>query len=94
MTLIIFKINLDIWQSMKLKIKQSLEQVASGFLLRNWMEVWLLFLDYLLKSKGSPLKNMNELFARDEYQGEAETLPHIHAIISLDWENINNKHKL
>ena len=75
------------------KLKESLEQAAAGLLLLNWMEVWLLFTDYLLKSKSSPLVNVNELFSCDEYQGEAGNLPHIHAIISLNWEAINDEHK-
>ena len=75
------------------ELKKSLEQASSEIFLRKWMEVRLLFLDYLLKSRTSPLVNVSELFARDEYQGEAGNLPHIHAIVSLNWEEINDDKK-
>ena len=63
-------------------------QIASATLtLRNWMEVRLLFVDYLVGSDESPYAPVDAVFVRDEFQDLMGNLPHIHMLLSLDLKN-------
>jgi len=75
------------------EINTAIEQSAASLLLRNWMETKILFIKYLLHSKSSCLKSVSNIFARDEYQKDAGNLPHIHAMISIDWKELNQEQK-
>ena len=83
----------SLFEHEKIEIKNALEQSSSGLFLRNWMEVRELFLDYLLQSKSSPLHNVSDLFARDEYQSDSGNLPHIHSMCKIDWDKLTNAQK-
>ena len=52
----------------KEEIRRSLLQSSVGLMMRVWEEVFLLFIDYLKKSKSSPFKRFRSIFARKEYQ--------------------------
>ena len=49
------------------------------------------FLDYI---KTSPFKNVCTLFARHEFQGQSGNLPHIHAMIKANWDELSHEEKL
>ena len=59
-------------------------------LLRNWMEVRKLFLEYLYDSPTCPYAPVNAMFARDEYQSDVGNLPHIHMMLSMDFEHLSD----
>ena len=67
----------------KFELQVPLDQSAVGLLLRNWMEVRKLFLEYLCESRSSPFSPVDSMFARDEYQGDTGNLPHIHLMMAL-----------
>ena len=71
------------------EICRAVEQSSGGLILRNWMETRTLFLQYILISKSSCFKSVADIFARDEYQKDVGNLPHIHAMIRLNWDEIN-----
>ena len=51
-------------------------------------------MDYLKTSPSSPLKHVSSLFARHEFQGHAGNLPHIHAMLKVNWTKLTNDEKL
>ena len=53
------------------------------------MEVRKLFLEYLYDSSTWPYAPVNALFARDEYQSYVGNLPHIHMMLSIDIDLLN-----
>lgn len=70
----------------KEEIKLAMMQSGQTLILRNWHETRSLFLNYLLKSPHSPFKQVDAIFARDEYQAEVGNLPHIHLMLSISWD--------
>lgn len=67
------------------EIKFAIHEAAKGLLVRNWMEVRKLLIEYLMKSDELPLgSRVLKIFARDEYQGEAGNLSHVHMLVSLE----------
>lgn len=77
----------------KNEIRQAVQQAAGPLILRNWLEVRKYFIEYLLKSPSSPYIDVGALFARDEYQAEVGNLPHIHLMLSINWEKLNQSQK-
>ena len=71
------------------EIKNSLDQASAGLLLRAWNESCRVFLDYLKNSPSSPFKSVSSLFARHEFQSQAGNLPHIHAMVKVNWEELS-----
>ena len=67
----------------KEEVRKGMKQSASGLLLRNWMEVRKVFINYLFKSETSPYTPSDAIFARDEYQGDVGNLPHMHMLIAM-----------
>ena len=61
-------------------------EASAGLLLRCWEEVFLLFINYLRKSKSSPFKKLSAIFARKEYQTSKGNLSHSHMMIALDYK--------
>ena len=59
-------------------------------LLRIWEEVTKLFLDFIMKSPHSPYKNVLSLFARKEYQELTGNLSHIHLMLEVNWNKLND----
>ena len=60
-----------------------------SLLLRNWIEVRKLFLEYLYDSPTCPYAPVNAMFARDEYQSDVGNLPHIHMMLSIEIDSLN-----
>ena len=76
------------------EICRAVEQSSGGLILRNWMETRALFLQYILKSKSSCVKSIADMFARDEYRQDKGNLSHIHAMIRLNWDEINTDDRM
>ena len=51
------------------------------------------FIDYLRKSKTSPFKNLNDIFARGEYQKERGNISHSHMLVELYFEQMKEDEK-
>ena len=66
------------------EIYYGLQQAASGLLLRNWMEVRILFIRYLCESSSSPFAPVECIFSRDEYHSDVGNLPHMHMMLCID----------
>ena len=67
----------------KNEVRMSLQEAARNLIVRNWMEVRLLLISYLMKSPEKPLGDVLKLFARDEYQNDVGNLSHLHMLIAL-----------
>ena len=67
----------------KLEVRRAVEESAAVYLLRNWMETKLIFLEYLVGSESSPYFPVEVIFSRDEYQSDVGNLPHIHLILKV-----------
>ena len=65
------------------EIRRSLRQAASVTLLRNWVEVSILYMNYLATSDEQPLGDVEHIWWRFEFQDSVGNLPHIHALIWL-----------
>ena len=74
-------------------IKHSIQQAAAPILLRNWMETRILLINYIYSSPKSPYAPVEAIFARDEYQKDKGNLPHIHLILSVQMEKLNDQQK-
>ena len=77
----------------KKEIDDALLQASAGLLLRVWEEVSQLFIDYLLKSKSSPYKEIDAIFARKEYQKEKGNLSHTHLMAQVRWSKLTDEEK-
>ena len=64
-------------------IKKCLCEAGKTLLLRNWLEVRQILLNYIVKSPEKPLGTIEKFFARDEYQEKNGNLPHMHALFAL-----------
>ena len=62
-------------------------------MLRAWNESCQIFLDIIKSSPSSPFKNVSSLFARHEFQSQADNLPHIHTMIKIYWNSLTNQEK-
>ena len=65
------------------EIRQALQQEAAVTLLRVWMEVSILYMNYITNSKEQPLGEVDNIWWRFEFQDSIGNLPHIHALIWL-----------
>ena len=72
-------------------IKKSFEMAYGSILGRCWMEVRKLWLDYISYSTSSILRKTTHVFFRDEYQEESGNLAHIHGLIALSRDDMNNE---
>ena len=77
----------------KKEIKNAVVQASATLLLHIWEEVFLLFINYLRISKSSPFKNVNDIFARKEYQKLRGNLSHCHLMIQLKMEMMTTEEK-
>ena len=68
-------------------------QESSNLILRNWMEVRQLLLQYIYKSIYSPFCPCKTIFARDEYQDFVGNLPHIYALIRMNRDQMTQAQK-
>ena len=73
------------------EIKKCIKQASSTLLLRNWQEVSKLFVDYLHKSPSSPFRRVGGIFVRYEYQKDVGNLSHIHLILQVLWDELNEE---
>ena len=65
------------------ELRNGMEQSAGGLILRVWMEIRKIFIDYLCNSTDSPFYPVDAIFSIDEYQDDFCNLPHIHMMISM-----------
>ena len=75
----------DLESDQQQEISHAVLESSAGTMLRVWEEVFLLFIDYLRKSKSSPFKRFKSIFARKEYQAMVGNLSHSHLIAHLDY---------
>ena len=73
------------------EIQLSLNEAVCNLIVRHWLEVKRIILEYLLKSPEQPLGKVTRLFSRDEYQGESGNLPHKHMLVTLEAEYATNE---
>ena len=71
--------------------KRAMENAYGTVLSRCWFEVRKLWLEYITYSTTSVLKRVRHAFWRDEYQEHMGNLPHIHGLIALYKEDMENK---
>lgn len=66
------------------EVQRSLQEASMNLTVRNWMEIRKILIQYILHSNELPLgSKVNRIFVRDEYQGDAGNLAHLHLIVSL-----------
>jgi hypothetical protein len=73
----------------KEEIQVAMAQAGSGLFLRNWQEICQLLVDYLRYSPRSPFKRVGSIFSRNEYQKDVGNLSHIHLILQVLWDLLN-----
>ena len=66
------------------ELKMSIIQSAAVSLLRNWMEVSTIWMNYIKNSPEKPLGKITRIWWRHEYQETKGNLSHIHALIWVD----------
>ena len=71
------------------ELKRALIQASAALVLRVWQEVCHLFLSYLKHSDSSPYKKAVAIFARHESQKDVGSLPHIHAMLKVNWDTMS-----
>ena len=67
------------------EIEEQLHQAASSLILRNWLEVRKIIIDYLVNSLEAKegIGHVLKIFGRDEYQDGEGNLPHFHLLLAL-----------
>ena len=65
------------------EVQRSFQEASRTLTVRNWMEIRLILLRYIRKSPEKPLGDVIKLFVRDEYQGDAGNLSHMHMLVTL-----------
>lgn len=83
----------DLDDKEKFEIDESVIQSSSSLILRVWQEVCQLFLSYLRKSTSSPYRRVLSIFARNEYQAKAGNVSHIHLMLEVCWQKMNDEEK-
>ena len=73
----------------QIDINAGIEQSDASPLLRYFLEARIIFIQFLLRSNSSRLKSVGGTFARDEYRKDAGDLPQIHAMIRINWDELN-----
>jgi predicted GIY-YIG superfamily endonuclease len=66
------------------ELRTSIIQSAAVSILRNWMEVSSIWMNYLKNSKEKPLGKITRIWWRHEYQETKGNLSHIHALLWVD----------
>ena len=74
-----------------MEVQDAMSQASSVLLLRNWKEVSKLFIDYIQKSPSSPFKRVGGIFTRYEYQKDVGNLSHIHLILQVLWDELDDQ---
>ena len=72
------------------ELKMSIIQSAAVPLLRNWMEVSTIWMNYIKNSPEKPLGKITRIWWRHEYQETKGNLSHIHALIWVDKNEAQN----
>ena len=75
------------------EIDNSINQAASGLMLRIWEEVSQLFLEFITKSPHSPFKRVHATFSRREYQSFSGNLSHAHIILAIHWSALTTEER-
>jgi predicted GIY-YIG superfamily endonuclease len=65
------------------EVREALQQEAAVTLLRNWIEVSIIYMKYIATSPEQPLGDVEHIWWRFEFQDTVGNLPHIHALIWL-----------
>ena len=83
--------NRPIWEQRE--IHDQLIQAAGPLLLRNWVETIFFLIQYFKSIKSSPYFPTDSIFVRDEYQDTKGNLPHIHSILSIEFDKLSVEQK-
>ena len=67
----------------------TVDKSAASFLLRNWQEICILFLNILLERKLTSLSPVGDIFKIYEYQKDTGNLPHIHMMLLIKWDYLS-----
>ena len=70
------------------ELKKSIIQSSAVIMLRNWMEVSSIWMNYITTSTERPLGNVKQIWWRHEYQDTKGNLSHIHALVWTESEPI------
>jgi hypothetical protein len=70
-------------------IHQSILAGSSVYMLRQWMEVSMLYMRYITYSDKRPLGKVKKIWWRHEYQDTMGNLSHIHSLIWLEKEPLS-----
>lgn len=62
-------------------------------MLRNWMEMRKLFLEYVYDSPSYRYIPIDPIFTRDDYKYDAGNLPHIYMVININVDEFNYEKK-
>jgi hypothetical protein len=65
-------------------IRQSILSGSAVFMLRQWMEISMIYMQYIAHSDERPLGKVKKIWWRHEYQDTMGNLSHIHSLIWLD----------
>ena len=72
-------------------VKRSYEAAYGSILSHCWMEVRKLWLECITYSTSSILGRVTHSFFCDEYQEDSANLPHIHGLVALHKEDMDNE---
>lgn len=74
--------NMSNWDHRE-EVREALQQEAAVTLLRNWIEVSIIYMKYIATSPEQPLGDIEHIWWRFEFQDTVGNLPNIHALIWL-----------
>ena len=67
------------------EVQKAFQEASITLTVRNWMEIRKILMRYILKSPELPMgSKVAKLFVRDEYQGDAGNISHLHMLITLE----------
>lgn len=79
------------------EIQRALQEASITLTVRNWMEIRKIMIQYLLHSPELPLgSKVSKIFVRDEYQGDAGNLSHLHLLAALEekYSSVEGKERI
>ena len=72
----------------QIEIQVAIIQYLTGLLLHVREEYFQLFINYLQKIPTITFKNLDAIFAREEYRKDKGNLSHVHMMIKTNWQNM------
>ena len=78
----------------ELEVQRSSQEASMTLTVRNWMEVRKTLIECLLRSPELPLgSEVEKNFVRDECQGDAGNLSHLHMLVAMKKSAVQQKGK-